>query len=619
VSRAERALLVATLAWAAHRALFPLSETDLFFHLKLGEIILATHHVPLRNLFSFTYPQYPDPDLAWAFQVTMALAHRAGGFAAIVLFKTAATVAAAALAWRNARARGASPTATMLALVMVIEAMRPRLVERPHLVTFVGLGVLVLLLDEPRRWKWLPLLALGWAQFHAGVFFCPLIVLLFAVGAWLDRAALPWRRLLVLLPLIVICTQLTPAGTRLARYLLWHTGLGATRIIDEFRHADAWNDPWFFVLMALALATAIALREPWRRLLPVILVALLAWRSVRFVAEWALLAAPLVAAGITRALAAHVPRHARVGLAGAAALLGVIAVERVATPDPPRLADDVVPFDAIDFVTETGLRRRMFHDLDVGCYLAWQGWPRWQVFEDARLPAYPDELHRALDDTAQSPAAFDRLLRRFDVDAALIVEPGINRRSSAFAPDEWALVWRRPSALVFARRTPEHAGLIARYEIPLEIAFDWQTGSRVLPLATPPARSPVPRCEWDRRLIRALDGEADFDRALLARVDAVAQRCLSPREEAEVRFEQASHWQRAGQIDRARAEYDRVLALAPDHAAALVNRAWAELPREPDAARADFTRARGLAPARAVEIDAALARLPPLNDVNHAP
>ena len=105
-------MFVATLLWAAHRALFPLAETDLFFHLKLGEIILATHHIPFVNLFSFTYPHHPDPDLAWAFQVAVALIHRRCGFGGIVIFKTAAVVAAIALAWRACRARGATATAT---------------------------------------------------------------------------------------------------------------------------------------------------------------------------------------------------------------------------------------------------------------------------------------------------------------------------------------------------------------------------------------------------------------------------------------------------------------------------------------------------------------------------
>jgi len=223
----------------------------------------------------------------------------------------------------------------------------------------------------------------------------------------------------------------------------------------------------------------------------------------------------------------------------------------------------------------------MFHDLDVGCYLAWEGWPRWQVFEDARLPAYPDEFHRAMDGTPNDPPAFDALLRSSDVDAALLVEPGTNRRSGSFDPDEWALVWRARDALVFARRTPEHAALIAARELPLRVTFRWEDGMHTSPLVTPPARSTVSRCDWDRRLAALLDADGDYDRALDARADALAAACpLSPADEADARFYLGARLQRDGQLARAAAEYDRVLALRPDDARARTNRAWALLPGE---------------------------------------
>ena len=537
--------------------------------MKLGDLIVATHHVPFRNLFSFTFPDHADPDLAWAFQVLVSLAYRAGGFPAIVVVKTLLVAAAVALVGLACRRRGLAALPTALALVLAVEAARPRLVERPHVVTFVGLGALAALLADverhPRRWWWLPALTLAWAQFHAGVFFAPLLAALFCAGAALDRVALPWRRVAASLALTVAVTFATPAGTRLPRYLLWHTGLGATRIVDEFRHADAWNDPWLFVLLALALATAVARPRRWRDLLPIAATAWLALRSVRFAAECALVAAPLVADGFDRLVRAHAPRLRA-----------------------SRLAADVVPFDAIDFVTTSGLRARMFHDLDVGCYLAWEGWPRWQVFEDARLPAYPDEFHRALDDTPNDPRAFDALLRRFGVDAALLVEPGINRRSGSFDPDEWALVWRRPSALVFARRTPAHAALIAAREIPLRVTFRWEDGMHTEPLVAPPAGSPVSRCEWDRRLATLLDGDADFDRALDARADALAAGCLAAGDEADARFYLGARWQQQGQLARAAVEYDRVLALRPDDTRARTNRAWAVLPSEMSRALRDL-------------------------------
>ena len=612
-------MAAATLGWAAHRALFPLSETDLFFHLKLGDLIVATRRIPFRNLFSFTHPDHPDPDLAWAFQVMVSLLHRAGGFGAIVVVKTLLVVTAVALVWRACRRQGLAALPTALALVMAIEAARPRLVERPHLMTFVGIGALLLLLTaverRPRSWWWLVPLTWLWAQFHAGVFFAPLLVASWLVGAALDRLPVSWRAAGAALALATAATVATPAGGRLPRYLLWHTGLGSTRVIDEFRRADAWNDPWFFVLLAVCLGAAVARRRSprWRQLIPVALVALLAWRSVRFVAEWALLAAPLAADGLGRLVAAHAPRllRPRAALVVALALAAVVAADRVVDPAPPRLAADVVPFDAIDFVTTTGLRRRMFHDLDVGCYLAWEGWPRWQVFEDARLPAYPDEFHRALDETPLQPAAFDALLARYGVDAALLVEPGINRRSGSFDPDEWALVWRRPSALVFARRTPEHAALIAAREIPLAVQFSYAGGAQVLPLWTAPARATVPRCEWDRRLAATLDEQGEPERALDARVDALGRHCLDAAAEAATRFYLGARLQRAGDVAAAAREYDRVLVLAPDHAAARINRGWARLRSDPAAARADFERARLLAPARADEIERALGMLAP--------
>ena len=40
-----------------------MDETDLFFNLRLGEIILSHHAVPRTNLLSFTFPDARDINL----------------------------------------------------------------------------------------------------------------------------------------------------------------------------------------------------------------------------------------------------------------------------------------------------------------------------------------------------------------------------------------------------------------------------------------------------------------------------------------------------------------------------------------------------------------------------
>src|SRR5947209_867996 len=132
------ALAFAAMIFVANHALAPMGETDLFFHLKLGQLILREHHIPFVNLFSFTFPQHPDLDLSWGFQLAVALAYGWGGFAAIVLVKAALITLAAAVVHATCRARQAHPIAIAMALVLMMWAADQRLVERPHLVTFVG-------------------------------------------------------------------------------------------------------------------------------------------------------------------------------------------------------------------------------------------------------------------------------------------------------------------------------------------------------------------------------------------------------------------------------------------------------------------------------------------------
>src|SRR5262249_4466599 len=158
-----------------------------------------------------------------------------------------------------------------------------RLCERPHLITFVGIGAIwnVILAAEQRprlRW-WAVPITWVWACCHAGVFFAPLTLLLYLSVA---PSTISRRQWLPTLALVFAVLSPPPAGPMLPRYLLWHTGLGATRNVEEFRHADVFDDPWFFALMVAAGVTALALRRRRLELLaPLVVTALLAWRSVR--------------------------------------------------------------------------------------------------------------------------------------------------------------------------------------------------------------------------------------------------------------------------------------------------------------------------------------------------
>jgi tetratricopeptide (TPR) repeat protein len=611
--------------FVAGLALRPMEETDLFFRLAVGERILATGQLPRRNLFSFTHPEHPDLDSAWLFDAGAALLQRAGGFPAVVATKALLLALTFAGAWLLCRRRGAGPLAAGASLAAAALVMADRFVERPHLFSFAGLVALqaVLLAAERRpRLLWLlPAITAVWVNLHAGAFLAPALLAAAAAGAALDRrrgepsAASP-ALLLAAAGACAAALLISPVGAGLFRYLAVHADIQALHPVDEFR-APSWRSDAPLLLLAAATGLAVALvRIPggrrWRELLPVAALAALAVHSVRFGAELTLLAAPLLAVRLSGLAARLRPRaigpDAAQGPAAGAPAAGAPAVRAPAgSPWPPLLlgaaltaaalaprlaaraagrpaldldlAREALPLDALAFVEASGLRGRMYNDFELGGYLAWTGYPRHRVFTDPRLPAYPRSFHQMMGRGDLSRAEWDRVMDSYRVDSALLGYAGINRRVAWWDPARWALVYRQGDARVFARRLPRHAPLIAAREIPATFSFTAEAGTRTLALPAPPAGSPVPACEWQRRLgdlLRDLQaGDPAPALAAYRRALAGPAGCLDP-----ARAGEAQAWVGATLLARgdpagALAALDAALALRPTDGDLLSRRALA--------------------------------------------
>jgi hypothetical protein len=551
--------LGALLLFAASLALAPVTESDLFFRLAAGREILARHALPSHNLFSFTAPDFPDLDASWLFEVGAALLFRGGGFPVVVVAKTVVVLATAAAAFALCRRRGASPVSSALAVAAALWVMQERLVERPHIFSFAGEIGLLLALERIERGPGIarPVVALLagvalWANLHAGVFVAPLLLALFALGAAIDRR----RALAAIAGALSLASAgamlATPLGTGIFRYLALHLTIPRLHPVDEFRAVSAQSDG---ALIAYAFATAVALPLAWRggaglrRLLPVVGLGALAAHSVRFGADFALAAAPLlaVAASLVSARLAKT-WESRAALVGSALLVALALGPRVAAVRAGHrfaqafldigLDRTQLPLEAIQFAEENGLRDCMYNDFEIGSYLIFEGYPRHRVFIDPRLPAYPPEFHQLLGRFDVTREEWDQAMDRYGVESALLAYAGLNRRVSWWDPARWALVYRQHDARIFVRRLPKWRALIAAREIPATFSFTVEEGTATLPIDEPPPGSPVPACEWQRRLgdlfVDVDDGRPE--RAITAYRRALAvPGCLAPADEAALR------------------------------------------------------------------------------------
>jgi tetratricopeptide (TPR) repeat protein len=626
--------LAALLLFVAGRCLVPMDETDLFFNLRLGEIVLGEHAVPRTNLLSFTFPDYRDVNLAWLFQIVLALAHRAGGIPGTVLLKTAFVVATFTILFRVACRRGAHPAAAAAALALAAWAAEPRFVERPHLCTFLGLATMWLALERteagrPRLLYALVPLALVWANANSCFFLAPALLALYAVGAWRDGRVVERRQAAVVALALVPFIFATPSGTEALTYIANHWRMPSLRPLQEYRSAS-WplDGPFFFLAAGVALAAALPDRCR-RQLYPALALGLLGARRIRFVAEFALAAGPIVAVALTevaRRAAARAASFQRPQLARQAtaivvgALSGATLVPRLAAAihGEPFMSLGIeaglVPTAAIRFAEQSGLADRMYNDLEVGSYLTWRWWPRRRVFQDPRINGYPPAMHALLKRDDLTVVAWQGLLDRFRVTSALVTYPDVNPRAALFDPQRWALVYRDAESLLFAARSPEQADLIAHAEIPLSFRYTRAAGAEPRPLPGQPARSPVPACEWSRRLGDVWVELGDDARAIAAYraaraisdcLDAASDKAaaLALGDAALRRHDPATATAAYAGIDLPRAHRNRGLALLaidrPGEALVELEAALAADPSDADARRAEGIARQRLAAKRA--------------------
>ena len=409
-------MIALLLLFVAGRCLVPMDETDVFFNLRLGEVILGGGRVPTENLLSFTHPHAVDINLAWLFQIVLALAHRAAGLPGTVVLKTSFVVGTWALLFRAAVRRGAAPVSSALFLALAAWAAEPRFVERPHLVTFLGLAAVLLAIEraegkQPRMlWLMVPG-GLVWANANSCYFLAPTLLLLYALGAWRDGLAVDARRALKVALAMIPFLFATPSGFRALTYIANHFRMPYLRPLQEYRHAQ-WplDGPFFFLVAGLLLAMLLPRLPllhrrlpallPTRVVLPCAALGMLGGLRIRFVAEFAMLAGPALAFAFTRLtpwLAGRWPARIAGGV-----LVALIVAPRVSSGmEGGRVLDlgletDLVPLAAVDFVEKHGLRERMYNDLEVGSYLTWRGWPRYRVFQDPRINGYPESFHAVL-------------------------------------------------------------------------------------------------------------------------------------------------------------------------------------------------------------------------------
>lgn len=371
-----------------------LSESDTFWQIRAGALIIDQRHIPRTDPFSWTVHGMPWTLNSWGFDVLLAMSYRVAGLVGATLCSTLLATAIAGLVILIARQLGASPVVSAVVLVLAGPLLTGFITARPQLIDYLAVLASATLLRQivlgrPSVWRLVAYAGIyaGWVNLHAGALLGVVMTGSAAVLVGLRRNTRPrigWA--LAATAAAAFGSLLNPYGIQLISQTA-QVQSASTGVIVEWRHLDPANPQQLamFALGCAGLAVALKRRDPvWVALLAVAGAGSVT--AVRFLPVLLLLGLPLLASSLSVPVVLRYLRSRYRLIVTAAALwlaagglIAAAAAVHFGKPDPKVYSTRVV--NAIP----PGCR--LFNDYLVGGYVILQR-PDVRVSLDSRNDLY---------------------------------------------------------------------------------------------------------------------------------------------------------------------------------------------------------------------------------------
>jgi len=460
----------------------PATDPDLWWHLRTGQWIMETGHVPRSDPFSFTRAGDAWVSHEWLSEVVFYELWKHGGATALIGFSAIITTAGFMLLYLRCLPSGGKAHWAAAATVLGALASAPSFGVRPQMFTFTLASLLLWLLEggekknRPRLLLWIPPLFLLWLNLHAGFALGLALLLAYGVGLIMETAvgSTPWPqahpiilRVLLLLLACMALVPLNPSGTQLYRYPLdTLRSFGMRSFIGEWHSPDFHG--WLylpFLLVGLLVLAALASsrsRPRGRVLMPLILTFLAALDAVRHIPIFVLVAIPVLAAlpvtAASLAASPHRPDSSRFrplfngAVVMLIALFALVKWVSLARNQDAREAEQF-PQNAVAFLRAGDSPRRMFVYYDWGGYAIWKLYPEYRVFVDGRADLYGDDLLQQFKTALQLRTGWQDVLDSWKVEGTLL-PPSCALVQALVLDPNWHAVFRDPKAIVLFRTQP---------------------------------------------------------------------------------------------------------------------------------------------------------------------
>ncbi len=472
-----------------------LNESDIFYHVKAGEVIWQTKSIPTTDIFSSSAAGARWVTHEWLPELIFFCVYSLAGFWGLIALVGFCVAVISYLLVLIAFKRGANLSVAVIITFICTLFSLPYWKARPQIFGYLAFVVLVALLEHYRkhnnvRTLWLACgVMVLWANFSASFLLGAVVFLYYGISVWIQsyftRALTTERhaaqRMLVASIIGTALGLFNPNTYALFTYpmviapavavfniLEWRSILSFLSFLETRLQLAmlALSDvflAWWFVVRAKSRDVIIFGLVAGISILPFI--------SSRHIIFWFLLASILLPAALSEVLKeklAHI--HTKLTWLLVVLFAGIGMVRLISLP--ARYYDPfLVPVRAADFIQEQQIKGPIFNLYNEGGYLMFRFWPQERVFIDGRSEVFlgkpieeylsiigaTGEWRKLIDDTYKVQYM---VLPYWPSELAHTIAPLTNE---LLADKEWSLVYWDDATTIYVRDSTANGPLVSRY------------------------------------------------------------------------------------------------------------------------------------------------------------
>lgn len=471
--------MAAVAAIAIALSWFKTSDPDFFWLLECGQIMIKQKALMTANTLSEPFRDYQWSNPSWLFQLALAIAYNAGGWLGVSIFKALLSAGLGLVFYKISEEAGAGILISAALAITALASSRFIMTERPHLVSALLFGMVILFSERLRRGEkfpalWaIPLVFAIWSNFHLlntfGLIYLFAIPLLESARAFArgERPEGPSLWLLGVGFASVAAAALNPEGFGFLTYVVGNDHLNVSEMVglNELMWSSPADHPVFYATILLAvIAFACSGKEKdWALAATLLVFIALGIRYRRATPEASVVAMVLFA----KTYGGTIRRKITSVFAGMALVCGSASLAFAFGFDnnlPYKLGYGLdstgFPAAACDFAIKNRVKGPLFNEFGVGGYVAWRLYPDYGVLQDGRIHAYPPEFFVEFQNTYKE-RRWPEFLDKYGMNSGIIATRYL---PMVFDEKKWAVIFWDNGYSVVARRESVTAQFLDQFE-----------------------------------------------------------------------------------------------------------------------------------------------------------